>query len=103
MEEKHKSGSNGFFLGVIFGAALFYLLGTKSGRKILKELSGKGLNVLEELSNTRDFEFIPEEEDEYEEENEGVLNLKNDKENIEPVKNGQSSLKKRLFKGIKRR
>ena len=91
MEAKHGGKfMNGFFWGMVFGALLFFLFGTKRGRKILKNLSEEGIDVFENLENM-------ESQDEYEDDVEES-----------PRENGinhkqESTQTKRFFKGIKKR
>lgn len=96
MEEKHHShnSSNGFLLGVLVGALLVFLLATKSGRRILKELSENGIKSLEGLSDIDDLELYTEE---------------GDATNPQPSSNGHVSTengagpKPRFFRGIKKK
>lgn len=91
--EKHnnKFGS-GFFWGLIFGAGLVILLGTKRGRELLRELTEKGALMLED--------FLREQGLTDDEEEESLV--------VEPVENSSGektngSSKKRIFKGVKRK
>ncbi|OGH48167.1 MAG: hypothetical protein A3A51_04030 [Candidatus Levybacteria bacterium RIFCSPLOWO2_01_FULL_39_10] len=43
--------SDGFLVGAVFGAAAFFLLGTKKGNKILKVISEEGATELSSLIN----------------------------------------------------
>lgn len=100
-ERPHKGGGNAFFLGMIVGGALVFLLGTKKGRKILKHLSENGLEVLENLENIEGV-------DEYEQdagEKDAAQEAANPGEpKAETDDNGNgSSLGKRFFKGIKKK
>lgn len=50
----HHSGGgfmNGFFLGVIVGAAIVFLLATKKGKQILKTLTENGFEGMSELTD----------------------------------------------------
>ncbi len=61
----HNSGGgfmNGFFLGVIVGAAIVFLLATKKGKQILKTLTENGFEGMSELTD-----MLEENEDEFEE------------------------------------
>ena len=49
MNNEHKGGGflAGFFWGVVIGAALVFLLGTKKGKRLLKVISEEGLELSE--------------------------------------------------------
>lgn len=51
---------NGFLLGLLIGAAIVFLLGTKKGKRILKSLSEGGAdkisNILEEVESEDEIE-----------------------------------------------
>ena len=53
-EQKHKDNSFwvGLFLGGLIGALIIVLLGTEKGKKLLKNLEEKGLDFLEDTSDT---------------------------------------------------
>ena len=101
--------SNGFFLGLIIGGGLVFLLGTKTGKKILKTMSEEGLegltSYLDEMGLENPEEALDEVEEEMEEEGEEIPETVEEK--LETL-NGQSktedevSPKKRFFKKIKR-
>lgn len=108
MEDKSNScskSSNGFLFGMIVGGALVFLIGTKKGRMILKQISEKGANTIKELSNLEDLESFGESEASggmYEE----AVKPKAEKEKPE-VKSGSSNnghtFGKRFFRGAKRK
>ena len=61
------SGNNffsGFLLGVLVGAAVVFLLGTKKGKRLLKTISEEGVdnisNILEEASSSEELDEIEE-------------------------------------------
>lgn len=64
-EEKNNSSNffSGFLLGVVVGAAVVFLLGTKKGKRLLKAISEEGLgnisNILEEVDETQRKNFAP--------------------------------------------
>jgi hypothetical protein len=108
MEEKQakKPSSNAFILGMIVGGAIVFLLGTKKGRKILKELSEKGLDALEEIADFEQLEMVPEDFDEIDDEFaevkvKGMEDVNNGNESFK--ENGSSSSGKRFFRGIKKK
>jgi len=94
MNEKNHKSSNGFLFGMILGGGLVFLLGTKKGRKILKELSEKGLDALENLS---DLEYVTDDLEE-ELDSEGDGNLNGEAKSVE-----SKPTMRRFFKGAKRR
>lgn len=55
--------SHGFLLGLIIGGAAVFLLGTKTGRNILKILSEQGLDGIANLLEEYDFASVEEEEE----------------------------------------
>lgn len=93
MNDRNKS-SNGFLFGMMVGGALVFLLGTKKGRQILKNLSEKGLDVLDDVSNIEELEeyMSGDFDGELEEENEETTE-----------KTTSSPQRKRFFKGVKKR
>ena len=102
--------SNGFFLGLIIGGGLVFLLGTKTGKKILKTMSEEGLegvtNFIEEmdLENPDEEEFQDEVEEEMEEEGEKnpeTVEEKKETSNAQSKTEDKVSPKKRFFKKIK--
>lgn len=85
MNNNHSSRFfDGFLLGVIVGAIAVYLFGTKSGKNLVKIVSERGLDGLKDIIeeyNSTDLE------EEFEEEEESVGDIKNDvKEKVEEVK-----------------
>lgn len=94
---------NGFFFGIIVGAAVVFLLGTKKGKKILKLLTETGVEGVADLE-----EMLAESEDEEEFEQEYSA----EGEELEPnplrsaheqeVKPGEHRPLKRFFRGIKK-
>lgn len=63
--DHHKqSHGNGFTLGMVIGGALVFLTTTEKGRRILKELSEKGLQAasnIKDLKNLDSLEKVQEE------------------------------------------
>lgn len=55
---------SGFLLGLLVGAGVVFLLGTKKGKRLLKAISEKGLdnisNILEEADKTADLDEVVE-------------------------------------------
>jgi len=81
--EHHDHGfSNGFVLGAIIGAGIVFLLGTKRGKSVLKNLTENGIEGLKDIM---DEEFLDDEEGEI----------------IDPSPSHPKPIK-RFFKGIKR-
>lgn len=96
MEKKHdnKFGS-GFFWGLIFGAALVILFGTKRGRELLREISEKGAEMLEDFLKKQGITGDDEEE--------AVDSIV--QEEVQET-NGEAKPKssgKRLFKGLRKK
>lgn len=92
MNEKQNKSSNGFLLGMIVGGSLVFLLGTKKGRKILKNLSENGLEALEGILDIEEIESLYDGEDMSEVDSEEKTNNKNG-----------NSFGKRFFKGVKKK
>ena len=63
-EESHheNKGFNGFWLGVIVGAAIVFLFATKKGKKILKLLSDEGFENIAKIIDKEKKEIINEED-----------------------------------------
>lgn len=97
--------SGGFLFGMILGGALVYLVGTKSGRKMLKRLSEKGTEFLDGFSDLEDIESLAEEEDAggiYEE----AQNPKVEKTTSETKSNHSHNghaLRRRFFRGTNKK
>jgi len=94
---KHKSGA-GFTWGVIIGSAFTLLFTTKKGRKILREISEVGLDMIERVSEMQNLESIVSEElPEVPQEKELYVETEEKKEanNEKPAK--------RFFKGVKKK
>lgn len=66
--EQNGRFSNGFILGLIIGGGVVFLLGTKTGKKLLKTFSEQGMEGLTELLEEADLGEEPEEEQFNEEE-----------------------------------
>ncbi|MDE2588780.1 MAG: hypothetical protein KGL95_03855 [Patescibacteria group bacterium] len=90
---------NGFFLGVIVGAALVFLLGTKKGKKLLKLLTESGIEGVSDLQ-----EMIAETEDadDYEQEytsgGEEIEHIMHVDQESKPIHRPL----KRFFRGVKK-
>jgi hypothetical protein len=94
MNEKH--GSNGFFVGLLVGAAVGALVSTKKGRQILKDLSDYGLEYVGNVVNLEDFEGILDDEE--------VMSEEMGKElTPEVVETEEKPKKKRLFRGLRKK
>ena len=102
MNNNDSKFSSGFLLGLLIGGGVVFLLGTKTGKNLLKIICEQGMdgitNLLEEYG-LDDLEEYEEVEDEKEadfvkehQENDGVV--KTEKKETSP--------KKRFFKRIKR-
>lgn len=53
---------NGFFWGAVIGGGLAYLLSTKKGRDLLKELTQDGIDMLDNATNPEKVEIVSEPE-----------------------------------------
>lgn len=97
---EHK-GSNrffdGFVWGMVIGGTLALLFATKKGKRIVKELSEAGGEILENLSTIEE-QMEPEDEYVAETRSEPV----DEKGEMKEGNNGHS-FKKRFFRGIKKR
>ncbi len=66
--EQNGRFSNGFILGLIIGGGVVFLLGTKTGKKLLKTFSEEGMEGLTDLLEEAELEEEPEDEQFNEEE-----------------------------------
>ena len=96
MNEKH--GSNGFLMGLLIGSAVGALVSSKKGRKILKDLADYGLEYVGNTINLEDIETILNEDEE--EMMSGELTTE---EGVVADEKPSTSIKKRLFKGIRKK
>lgn len=113
-KNEHRGG-NTFFWGLIIGATFATLLATTKGRKILRDLTDLGLELMEDFidqkvgrdSVEKETEEVQEDiesevaEDDIPEEETNTKPNETEELKENPSKNG--SLKKRLFKGIRRK
>lgn len=111
MNNDHHNGHffDGFLLGIVVGAAAVFLLGTKTGKNLLKILSEQGVDGLKDLMDEYNLDA---DEEEFEEESPEVIqDLKHEakeaqstateikEEAKEEVK--QAAPKKRFFKRLR--
>lgn len=117
MDNNNNNNSNnnffsGFLLGLLVGAAIVFLLGTKKGKRIWKAISEEGIdnisNLLNEANKSSTFEKVldksvePEEveaEDEPKEKIESFVQ----REFARPEKTIEEPKVRRFFRGISRR
>lgn len=86
---------NGFFLGIIVGAAIVFLIGTKKGKKILKMLTESGIEGVSDLEEMlSENEESGDYEQEYTAEGEEIQTPQSAKPEHRPLK--------RFFRGIKK-
>ncbi len=106
MEKNNHKGPgfmNGLFLGIIIGAAIVFLIGTKKGKKILKMLTESGIEGVSDLE-----EMLSEQEDEgdyeqeYSAEGEELTPTPIQTVHREEVKQAIHRPLKRFFRGIKK-
>lgn len=96
MNDHHNNHfSSGFVLGLVIGAAAVFLLGTKTGKNLLKIVSEQGLDGIANLLEEYDLSDLEEEDDEYQTEEPQTGEV--------PNSNGHKpQLKKRFFRRVKR-
>lgn len=88
MNNNHNSRFfDGFFLGIMVGALGVFLLGTKSGKNLLKIISEQGLDGIKDLIE----EYNLQDEDDFEDES---------KEVIEKVQNHVSEVKNHVAQKV---
>ncbi|OGH10311.1 MAG: hypothetical protein A2857_02600 [Candidatus Levybacteria bacterium RIFCSPHIGHO2_01_FULL_36_15] len=92
MNEKKENSSNGFVWGMLIGASLVLLLGTKKGRKILEKVSEKGLETIENIVKNQGLDCLMDEDEEVQEMETSSREAENN-----------HSAGKRFFKGIKKK
>lgn len=92
MEKNDNKFMTGFLWGVIIGGVCVYLLSTKKGKNILKELSDNGFDLLEQVG---------EDVNEFDSSNQGEKPLP--KSEVGVSSESGSGLGRRFFKGIKRK
>ncbi len=66
-EEKHNHSNgfmNGLVLGAILGAGAVFLLGTKTGKKLLKAVSEEGMEAMSDLKGVLENEMDEEDQEE---------------------------------------
>lgn len=85
--------SNGFILGLIIGGGLVFLLGTKTGKNILKIISEEGFEGL--LTLLEDYELADVEED-------GEVSNSNGVSKHQDLEKEPEAPKKRFFKRVRK-
>ncbi len=95
--------SNGFLLGLILGGGAVFLLGTRTGKNLLKIMSEQGLEGLTDLLEEYGLGNL-EEVEEVEEAQEEIKNgeLKKPHSGQEEVLQEKPVVKKRFFRKIRR-
>jgi hypothetical protein len=94
--------STGFLLGLIVGGGAVFLLGTKTGKNLLKIVSEQGLDGLITVLEDYDLAGLEEYEEEEENSTESKSNGHVKEERVEKEENRQESPKKRFFKRVRR-
>lgn len=99
MNNNDSKFSNGFVLGLIIGAGVVFLLGTKTGKNLLKIISEQGLDGISNLLEEYDLSDLEEEENEQE-----VSEDEPEVKEVSESSNGHKvqATKKRFFRRIKR-
>lgn len=99
--------SNGFLLGLIVGGGAVFLLGTRTGKNLLKIVSEQGLDGIINILDEYDLSEIEQEEEE--DRGESFVSKRDDykangqavvKESQSPIK--EESPKKRFFRRVKK-
>ncbi len=90
---------NGFLLGLLVGAALMFIFGTKKGKKLLKTISEDGAenisNILDKANKTEDSDRVYEE---------GIEDIVPKREfAVKEIAIGEKPKVRRFFRGISRR
>ena len=98
MNDNHNSHfSSGFLLGLIIGGGAVFLLGTKTGKNLLKIVSEQGLDGIANLLEEYELSDLDEEEDEEE------YQPEEPKPELSSDSNGhKTQLKKRFFRRVKK-
>jgi hypothetical protein len=94
MDEKRHKESHNFTWGMIVGGALVFMLTTKKGRELLKELTDGGIDGIEEFI---DLDKVKELTREFHDDEEEDL-IDEDEEAVPKVKKKS----RRLFRGIRK-
>lgn len=99
-EQSHKRSGSGFLLGLIIGALVVFLFGTRKGRKVLRIISDAGVEFVDKMGSVNPL-------DEYEMPDEEIQGDEFDQDGEEEPGNqmsqdGNGSSKKRFFRGIKK-
>ena len=98
LPQHHGSGGfmNGLILGILIGAGLIFLFGTKRGKQVLKAITENGVESLSDLTEIlQNTEF--EDEEEFAEDGEVIPSKK-----VETRKPSVVRSTKRFFRGVKR-
>ena len=97
--------SAGFLMGLLLGGGIVFLLGTRTGKNLLKIVSEQGLDGIINLLEEYNFGDL-EEYEEVENEEEADITQENQEENPEEHKENSEekpkSPKKRFFKRVRR-
>lgn len=94
--------STGFLLGLILGGGLVFLLGTKTGKNLLKIVSEQGLDGIVSLLEEYNFNDLGEYEEVDLEEDADIEEHHEDTENDESDSEKSKPGKKRFFKRIRK-
>ena len=104
MDNNSNSNNNffsGFLLGVLVGAAVVFLFGTKKGKKIWEAISEKGVDNISNLLKEADKEI--EVADEIEEEQNTPRSTPVRQASSAPLSGASAPKVRRFFRGISRR
>lgn len=95
--------STGFLLGLLIGGGAVFLLGTKTGKNLLKIVSEQGLDGLISVLEDYNLEDLEEYEEEVEEpQSESKSNGHVKEERVEKMEVKDQTPKKRFFKRVRR-
>lgn len=101
MQEKHNP--NGFMVGLMIGAAVGALVSTKKGREILKDVADYGLEYVGNIINLDDLDAVMDDEAQEEMMSSEVEDIKPKDGNAEVKEEARKPLRRRLFRGIRKK
>ena len=93
---------DGFVLGAIIGGAAVFLLGTRTGKNLLKIVSEQGLDGLTNLLEEYDLSEVEEDEEVDAQQESNSDSYPKSQEVSEPEAEKESTPKKRFFKRIRK-
>jgi hypothetical protein len=94
--------SNGFLLGLLIGGGAVFLLGTKTGRNLVKIVSERGIDGIVELLEEYNFEDLGTMKDEEEIPAEEIEVQSNEETNHQSSEKKEAAPKKHFFKRLRK-